>query len=135
MAYLDWQDDYSVGIDQIDRQHKKLVAFLNELYEAMHQGKGKDVLGKVLTELVLYTKTHFSTEEKLMSQYGYPDYEGHKAKHEKMAARVLDLKKQFADGSLSSPIQITNFLKNWLAKHINETDKKYAPYLAAKGVN
>ena len=134
MAYLEWQDDYSVGIDQIDRQHKKLVNFLNELYEAMQQGKGKDALGKVLTDLVLYTKTHFSTEEKLMSQYGFPGYEGHKATHEKMAAKVLALKKQFADGSLSSPIQITNFLKDWLAKHINETDKKYAPYLTSKGV-
>ena len=134
MPYLEWNDSYSVGIDKIDRQHQKLVTFLNELYEAMQQGKGKDVLGKVLTDMVLYTKTHFATEEQLMSQYGFPEYSGHKAIHEKMAAKVLSLKKQFTDGSLSSPIQITNFLKDWLAKHINETDKKYSAFLLSKGV-
>lgn len=135
MAFLNWSENYSVGIEKIDRQHKKIVSFLNELYEAMQCGQGKDVLGKVLSNLVLYTKTHFATEEQLMAHHKFPDYQNHKNIHAKMAAKVLDLNQQYLDGALTSPIQITNFLKKWLTNHINETDKKYSPFLTGKGVN
>ena len=135
MAFLNWSESYSTGIATIDLQHKKIVSFLNELYEAMQDGQGKDVLGKVLADLVVYTKTHFAAEERLMAKHSFPGYQNHKQVHEKMAARVLDLNQQYRDGVVTSPIQITNFLKKWLTKHINETDKKYGPYLASKGVN
>ena len=94
MAFLNWSENYSVGIEKIDRQHKKLVSFLNELYEAMQSGKGKDVLGKVLADLVFYTKTHFATEEQLMAQYSFPDYQNHKDIHAKLASKVLELNQQ-----------------------------------------
>ena len=134
MAYFNWSESYSVGIEKIDRQHRKIVSFLNELYEAMHQGKGKDALGWVLSDLVLYTKTHFSTEEELMAEYGFKEYQQHKKIHEKMTAKVLELNRQYREGVIHSPIQITNFLKSWLSKHIQETDKKFGPFLTSKGL-
>ena len=134
MAFFDWKDDYSVGIAKIDDQHKKLVGFLNELYDAMKAGKGKDALDTVLVGLVEYTKTHFATEESMMKLHKYPDYEVHKEKHDKLTAYVIDLKKKFDAGQISNPIQITNFLKDWLGKHILGTDKMYGPFLNGKGV-
>jgi hemerythrin-like metal-binding protein len=134
MAFLNWSSELSVGIPKIDQQHQKLVGFLNELYDAMQAGNGRDVLGKVLGDLLLYTKTHFASEEQIMSANGYPAYQDHKARHDKMTQKVKDLHEQFRQGTLGSPIQITNFLKDWLGKHIMETDKKYGPYLAGKGV-
>jgi hemerythrin len=134
MAFFEWKNDYSVGIAKIDDQHKALVGFLNELYDAMKAGKGKDALDTVMINLVEYTKTHFTTEESLMKLYKYPDYEAHKQKHDKMAGRVLELKQQFDSGQLSNPLQITTFLKEWLSKHIMGTDKAYGPFLNAKGV-
>lgn len=82
-------------------------------------------------DLLLYTKTHFAAEEQAMIAHGYPGYEDHKARHEKMTRKVRDLHEQFRQGVLSSPIQITNFLKDWLTRHIMETDRKYGPFLAA----
>jgi len=134
MTNFEWKNDYRVGIAEIDDQHKVLVGFLNESYEAMRAGKGKDTLDSVLKNLVQYTKIHFATEEKLMKMHKFPDYEVHKQKHEKMTARVMELKHQFDSGQISSPIQITNFLKDWLSKHIMGTDKAYGPFLNAKGV-
>jgi hemerythrin len=133
MAFFEWKNDYSVGIAKIDDQHKALVGFLNELYDAMKAGKGKDALDTVMKNLVEYTKTHFTTEESLMKLYKYPDYEAHKQKHDKMAGRVLELKQQFDSGQLSNPLQITTFLKEWLSKHIMGTDKAYGLFLNAKG--
>ncbi|MFH0998828.1 MAG: bacteriohemerythrin [Pseudomonadota bacterium] len=134
MAFFEWKDEYSVGIAKIDSQHKVLVSFLNELYDSMKAGKGKDTLDTVLKSLVDYTKTHFATEESLLKLYKYPDYEAHKQKHDKLAVHVLELKQKFDSGQISNPIQITNFLKDWLGKHIMGTDQLYGPFLNAKGV-
>ena len=135
MAFIDWDQGYSVGIKKIDDQHKKLVTHLNNLYEAMQAGKGKDALKTVLNGLVQYTREHFSTEESLMKLYDYPGYDEHKRKHEKLAEHVVRLKQKFISGEISSPIQITNFLKDWLVKHIKGTDKSYGPFLNSKGVS
>ena len=134
MAFFEWRDNYCTGIAKIDEQHGRLVDYLNELYDAMKAGKGKDALENVFKGLLDYTKTHFAAEESLMKLYRYPDYEAHKAVHDKLAAHVQHLYQQFQDGTIGSPIQITNFLKDWLGKHILGTDQKYAPFLKAKGV-
>ena len=81
-----------------------------------------------------YTKEHFATEESLMKLYQYPGYDEHKQKHQKMTERVIQLKGKYDSGELSNPIQITNFLKNWLNRHIIDTDKGYGPFLNDKGV-
>ncbi len=132
MPFFQWEDGYAIGVRIIDEQHKELVALLNGLYEAMHAGKGRDALGRVLTGLIRYTRLHFATEEQLMRANDYPDYERHKEKHEKMAAKVLELKAAYEAETISSPVQISNFLKNWLARHILGTDKAFGDYLARK---
>lgn len=135
MAHFEWKDQYSVGIPVIDEQHKKLVAMVNELYEAMSTGKGKDVLGKVLNDLIQYTKVHFQLEERLMQQHGYPEFAAHKAEHDTLTHQALDLSAKYVKGQAALTIQTGNFLRDWLAKHIQGTDKKYAPFLQAKGVH
>ena len=134
MDLFQWKDCYSVGIKKVDEQHKKIVGLLNDLYESMKAGKGKETLGVVLKDLFEYTKTHFVTEESLLALYKFPDFEEHQKKHEKMKEHVLILNQKFVSGEISSPLQITNFLKEWLAKHILETDKVYGPFLNEKGV-
>jgi hemerythrin len=59
MALITWNDSLSVKVAEIDEQHKKLIAMINELNDAMRLGKGKDVLGKIVNGLVTYTTTHF----------------------------------------------------------------------------
>lgn len=79
-------------------------------------------------QLVDDTRSHFASEEALIKLYGYAGYERHKAKRDKMAGHVVSLVKKFEGGEISSPIQITNFLKDWLSRHIQETDKAYGPH-------
>ncbi len=134
MAFFAWKDEYSVGVKKFDEQHKRIVGYLNELYEAMKEGKGRDVLGEVLNGLLEYTGSHFQAEESLMKLYKYPDFDAHRMKHQKMARHVANLIEKFNSGEISNPIQITNFLKDWLGKHIMQTDMAYGPFLNAKGV-
>jgi hemerythrin len=61
---MQWNDSFSVGVSEIDAQHKNLVLYLNDLNFAMSQGKGKEVLKSLLTRLVGYTQVHFATDKK-----------------------------------------------------------------------
>lgn len=73
MAFFEWQSSYQTGIARIDGQHRKLVDHLNELYDAMKAGQGRDALERILKGLLNSTKTHFAAEEGLMKRYRYPD--------------------------------------------------------------
>ena len=134
MVMIAWDEKYSVGIRELDSQHKQLVSILNDLYEAMQAQKTNEVLGKILNQLVSYTKAHFATEEKYMAQYGYPDLASQKREHEAFTKKVVDFKESFDSGRTSLSVSLTSFVKDWLFSHIGGSDKKYGPFLNSKGL-
>ena|SRR5271157_3277584 len=135
MAMLNWSDEYSVMVKEMDEQHKKLVGMINDLHEAMKTGKGKDVMEKILKSLVDYTVTHFSSEEKLMQSNDYPGFLAQKSQHEALTKQVLDFQKKYHEGKAVVSVEIMNFLKDWLVNHITGSDKKYGPFLNKKGIS
>jgi hemerythrin len=134
MALMTWNNGLSVNIKEIDVQHKKLIELINQLHGAMGEGKGKEASGKILSDLIYYTVSHFTYEEKLFKQYGYSEYEAHRKEHEDLTSQVKDFKSQFDKGTLGLTLKLMTFLKDWLNKHILGTDKKYVAFLNSKGV-
>jgi len=136
MPLMTWNDKMSVGVALLDNDHKKLVGMLNQLFDAINSGQGKESLGHILDGLVDYTKIHFANEEKLFAQTGYPEAVAHKKEHDTLTQQVLDVQKKYkagATGTLS--LEVMNFLKTWLVNHIQGNDKKYTPHLNSKGVH
>ncbi len=135
MPLMVWNDKFSVGVAAIDNEHKRLVQMLNELYDAIQAGRGKDALGKILDGLIAYTAGHFAHEERLFAETGYPASAAHTKEHEDLKKQVLDVQAKYragATGVLS--LEVMNFLKNWLVVHIQGSDRKYGPHLNAKGI-
>lgn len=130
-----WSDEYSVQIVVIDMQHKKLVGMVNELHQAMVEGHGKDRLGAILSNLINYTHAHFQSEEHFMESCQYPDYANHKKEHDQLTKTVLEFQSKFQKNEVGLTIEVMDFLKNWLGKHILGSDKKYGPFLNAKGLH
>ena len=130
-----WNDSFSVNIGVIDMQHKKLVSMVNELHQAMVEGSGKDKLGNILSNLINYTRDHFTTEERLMHTHAYPDFLAHKSEHDHLTEKVMDLQRGFRSNEVGLTIEVMEFLKDWLRDHILGYDKKYSPFLNAKGVH
>ena len=131
--YFAWKDEYNVGIESIDKQHRKLVRLINQLTTAADYSTGVEFEQEALAELVDYTKTHFSYEEGLMKDYGYPDYEPHKAQHEEMIKEVNAVLAEYEKNSDSAMQNAAIFLKEWLINHINGTDQQYSAFLRDKG--
>lgn len=134
MDFIRWKEEYSVQVEEIDEQHKKLFSIINRLADAMKIGKGRDVLDAVLTELVAYTEYHFNTEERLFEKHGYPEHEDHKQMHDDLVNKAQDLKAAFDSGNTKISVDVMLLLSNWLNNHILEVDKRYGPYLKGKGV-
>jgi hemerythrin len=134
MALIQWNETLSVSIAEIDRQHQKLVGMINDLNDEMRKGRGKEILGKIVNELIGYSVTHFKMEEKYFDQFGYPDTENHKAAHADFIQKVTEFKNDFSTGKKGLTIEIMDFLSDWLQKHIKGTDKKYVPFLQEKGL-
>ena len=136
MAYLEWDENYTVGIKAMDNHHKKLFDIINELHNGMSSGCADKVLRKVLSELTDYTKYHFTEEEDLMSKHDYPELSSHKEAHNKLIETLQELTQQFdkRKSELMIILKMQNFLKNWLINHIIGLDKKYGPYLNSKGI-
>ena len=134
MGYLKWSDKYSVNVAEIDEQHKKLINLANELYDAMRVGKGKNILGNVIAEIVNYTVYHFNTEECLLKRCGYPRYTEHKEMHDNLSQKTRDLKEAFDNGNKPTTIDVMLLLTIWLNAHILVEDQNYAPYLHSNAV-
>jgi len=132
-ALIEWTDDLSVGIQEIDDQHQLLVSLLNKLHNAIHQHHGKEAAQAILGELVEYTKIHFVVEESLMRILGFPGYDDHKAQHDHLIAEINELQEKLASGKKSISFELLHFLRMWLTKHIMEEDQQYGPFFLSKG--
>ena len=134
MALMAWSDQLSVNVEQVDSQHKKLVELLNNFHDAMKQGKGKEAMGQTFSELLKYTVYHFGTEEEYFKKYAYPAFVAHKREHEALTKQATELSERHSRGEAVISADTMTFLKNWLHDHIMGSDKKFGPFLNAKGV-
>lgn len=132
-ALIEWSDELSVGIQEIDDQHQFLVELLNKLHRAIHQRQGKAAAEAILGELVDYTKIHFAVEESLMRILGYPAYDDHKQQHDHLIDEIHALQDKLASGKASVTFELLHFLRIWLTKHIMEEDQHYGPFFLSRG--
>jgi len=134
MALINWESSFSVNVAEIDSQHQKIVGFINDLNDAMKQGKGKDALGSILNELINYTATHFKYEEQYFEKFGYPETAAHKQHHAKLVSEVIAFRDGFQSGKLGVTVEVLTFLVNWLKNHILVEDKKYTSCFNSNGL-
>ena len=107
---------------------------VNELDAAQRQGKGKEVVGKIISGLINYVSEHFKFEEAYFDRYNYPDTAAHKQKHVEFVAKVREFVAGFQNNKLGLSIDLMKFLVDWLHTHIKGSDLAYAPYLRSQGL-
>lgn len=135
MPLMEWDDDrFATGVAEMDEQHQNLFSLVNDLHEAMSEGKADDEVGRILGELQEYAEYHFADEEGFMKDCGYSHdcsecFFDHKGAHREFEAEVNELVEQHEAGQPVT-FDTMNFIKNWLTGHIAGTnqDQDYGEY-------
>ncbi len=126
---ITWDDELSVGIETIDRQHAYMLRLINEIDEINNEGGTYEQFAPVLNNLIDYTSRHFAHEEKLLDENRCPDVETHKKAHVRLLNELSAWKKKVAKAKNEDMNEHMLFLRIWFPGHILNVDKKDADYL------
>nr|WP_320026006.1 hemerythrin family protein [uncultured Acetobacterium sp.] len=125
-----WTPDLSVGVENIDSQHKIWFEKADQLFEAGKSGKSKEYIAQMFDFLDDYTKQHFKDEEAYMTKIKYPGIDEQKKLHSNFISELAKLKKDYQEsgGNISLIINANQMIINWLTQHISSMDKKIGIY-------
>lgn len=128
---IKWTPDLSVGVENIDEQHKIWFEKANELFEAGKQQRAKEYINQMIDFLDEYTKLHFRDEEAYMTKIGYPELDAQKKAHAKFISDLAKLKSDYNEGggNILVIINANKMVINWLTNHIKTMDKKIGDYV------
>jgi hemerythrin len=130
MPFLTWDPALSVGLREIDTQHRQLLLLLNEFHDASQAGKPPELVGEALARLKDYARKHFATEEQLMRKVGYPGLAEHQALHRLVQRKVEFLLGGMAKGKVPAAA-VARFLSSWYVRHLDRADRQYADFIRA----
>ncbi len=131
---FEWNDKYSVNISMIDEEHKELIRIMNEAIVAKQHRSNLEEISKLLKELTMYALKHFSTEETYMVEFNYPEFQKHKKEHHDFSNKMVAYCNKVIEGEYQIASEIIEYLKQWLANHIQVTDKKYMACFKKNGL-
>jgi len=132
MVLIKLEDNLKLNIPEIDTQHETLISLINRLHESMLQGADKSTLDELLSQLLEHTRTHFSSEERLMTQSSYPGYEAHKSEHNRLMQHLEDLVERYKKGEILLSFAVVLELKGWAMVHIEKSDKPMGAFLTSR---
>lgn len=135
MAFVSWNESFSVKVAELDGHHQKLFSLINALHDAMREGKGRSIMQQTIGELADYVAVHFKAEEALMEQANYPGLAGHRVEHRRFVAKLAEFKKDLDAGTSGNSVALLEFLKQWLSQHIKKLDQSYSASLNARGIH
>ncbi len=129
---LKWNNNYSVGVEEIDKQHKNLFTIINNTVEIISnlsknsdKGEGERQLNEIITSLLEYKKIHFETEEKYFKEFNFEGAQDHIAKHQEFSNKLTKLKEEAGGDIIAFSFIIVDFLEDWLVDHLMTLDQEY----------
>jgi hemerythrin len=124
-AFAVWKPSFALQIPTIDAEHRRFLAMMNELHDAMSRDGSEADLRAIRANLMAYARFHFAGEEELLEAVDFPG----RATHLKQHAWFLD-QLSGANRTESSRSMLA-FMKDWFVQHILGADKSYAAWMNA----
>jgi hemerythrin-like metal-binding protein len=127
ISYIKWEPKYSVGVEILDEQHRKLFDIVNDLIDEIEMGS-KNIL-PIIGDLVAYISVHFKQESIVMMESNYPGFMKHSQEHRHFTEKVQDFLQDYEQGNEELGLKMIVFLKEWIFNHTTRLDLEYAHHL------
>jgi hemerythrin len=131
-AFLVWEAAFSVGVWEIDRQHRSLIGLINQLYESVSRGESDTKLQAMFSATVGCVRNHFAFEESYLERLGYEGLAVHKESHKELLDWLDHMRHVFDAGFATMSPELLKFLKKWVTAHILQYDRRYAALAGRK---
>ena len=124
MSLINWRDEFCVGVDAIDHEHREMIAMINELDAAMQEAASQDVVVEALGDIYSRISAHFALEEKIMRDLHYDEFPAHKQDHELLLDKLLDVIDSVEFEGRYDRAALSQELDTWFSDHFRTHDAK-----------
>lgn len=132
MTQQSWNGDLGVGVDEIDAEHELQIGLVRTLEGRLGRASREEA-GRLLDQLLDYSRVHFAAEELMMRLHAYPGHGEHEAEHGKLLEQLEEIRKAWAAGQVLPTKELVTALRHWLAEHVQTFDRGLALYLRNLG--
>ena len=127
---LEWSEETSIGIPDIDEEHKELLGQYNAIIDALAGGSELSRVREQIGGFLECARRHFANEERFMLDIRYPNYVKHKAEHNKLLMDAEDFVLAIGDALFEEDCPaIAKYFKSWLLRHLENEDRKIVAFL------
>jgi len=135
MKIINWKDEFSVGVKELDDQHKKLINMINELITEQSSLTDPATIADLLTKMTDYAQEHFRAEEYLMAEYGFDQKEQQVKQHQAFIDKTISFHSAADIGPNILSVALLDYLSTWLINHILTEDMQYKDFFKSKGLS
>jgi hemerythrin len=125
MALLLWKDEYSVGIEAVDHEHRELIDLINRLHGELDSPAAKLTVPAFFGDLLKGISAHFALEEKIMRDAAYEGLGSHKADHERLLDELCDIMQVFEHSEAIDRMGLAQRLDSWFSHHFRTHDARF----------
>lgn len=130
MALIEWQENFAIGIESVDYEHRQLIDLINTLHAGLSADVGVDDILHFLGEVDARISAHFALEEKEMRDLRYDRLAEHKADHERLLDQIRDIADAFESGAYADYDDVLEaHLKAWFTEHFRTQDARLHHFL------
>lgn len=129
MKLIEWRDDFSIGLPEVDHEHRQLIESINALYGDLDSGADAEQVAGVLGDIHADIAAHFALEEKNMASLGYDGLAAHKADHERLIDDLLDIIDDVHAAGFCDADTLSQRLSAWFGEHFRTQDARLHAWL------
>lgn len=131
-----WQEEYSVGLDSVDKQHEKFLNIVNELGDCIANKTFKEKGQQLFYTLLHFADEYLLKEKMLANHIEGLDYSYFRDKHNQFLSKVREFKDNYnAEASEELFIELYNYLKNLYPQYLAYYTPSLIKILKANGIN
>jgi hemerythrin len=124
MSLIAWKDEFSLGIEPVDVEHREMIELINNLDASMQENASHAAVVAMLGEIYARIAAHFALEEKIMRDAGYTEYEAHKQEHEQLLDVLLDVIDSVDENGRYDRATLSKELDRWFSDHFRTRDAR-----------